>query len=146
VALPIEASELRASRNAEALAALVDGNQGTAWDTGGPQQPGDFLEVRWPTPVRLGRVELVLGRRSADRAGALQLLASPDGRAWTAVPFVAGRAAVADQVSRPASQVLLLEPLEVRGLRLVLTGARRRAWAVAELRAWGPAESPRPPP
>jgi hypothetical protein len=136
-ALPIEAAAIRVSRGGP-VAALVDGDEATAWDTGAPQRPGDFLELRWRSAVCLARIELSLGSRGTDHAGALQVLASPDGASWSRVAAVPGRPPVARQVARPRSQLLLVEPVEVRGLRLVQAGRRGRPWAVAELRLYGP--------
>jgi hypothetical protein len=135
--LRIAPSELRASRGTS-LAALVDGDEGTFWETGAAQQPGDFLEVRLPVAARIARLELVLGARAAERAGALQVLVSPDEASWSRVAAVPGRPPVERQLAWPRSQVLLIPPVEVRGVRLVQAGRRRRPWAVAELRLQGP--------
>jgi hypothetical protein len=136
-AIPIPRSALRTSRGTSPEA-LVDGDEGTFWDTGGPQEPGDFLEVRLLVAARIARLELVLGARAAERAGALQVLVSLDGASWSRVAVVPGRPPVERQLAWPRSQVLLIPPVEASGVRLVQAGRRRRPWAVAELRLQGP--------
>jgi hypothetical protein len=136
--IPIEAGAVRASRNVESVPALVDGHLTTAWHTGGPQQPGDFLEVALDRPARVGRIELVLAPRGVNQAGALQVFVRGSEATWKRVTAVPGRPSVPRQVARPRSQLLLLPPSEVRGVRLVQAGARRRPWAVAELRFYAP--------
>lgn len=127
---------LRASEGADSLGVIHDGDLATAWRTRGNQRPGDFLQVDLPEPRRLGRIELVMGRQTRLFPRNIHVLVTRDGREWRRVPVVQGRPPVADQVAAagPPSDVLLVEPVAVRGVRLVQVGERARPWAVAELR------------
>ena len=116
------------------LAPLVDQRLDTLWRSEQPQRAGCYLEVAFPEPRSVSRVELVAGPRLAESAPRLALLASDDGARWRAIETVAGRPALADQIRMPRSQVWLFDPVTTRRLRLVRQGGAVRRWAAAELR------------
>jgi hypothetical protein len=130
----VSAARLAASENPDALDALRDQDERSAWSTARPQQPGQWVELELDEPVRLGRVELVLGNRPQRRPREVRLLVSADGGAWSEVRALPGRPAPDRQVGRTPSDVLLFEPVRVRRLRLVQQGFARRRWGIAELR------------
>jgi hypothetical protein len=136
--LDLAGAALSASDAQEDLAALADGRPDTMWRTSGPQQRGDFVEVRLAHPALLARVELALGDEARFAARQLRLDVSEEGVEWTPAATVPGRAPIEQQTSAPPSQVLLLSPpRRARALRLVQTGLGwRRRWGVAELRVW----------
>ena len=130
----LETARLTASENPEAIDAVRDADERTAWSTGRPQQPGQWVQVELPEPILLGRVELVLGNRPQRQGRVLRLWVSANGGSWSVVRTVPGRPALHEQVGGPASDVLLFEPVPARRLRLVQEGSARRRWGFAELR------------
>lgn len=133
VAVPVVTSHLRASENTPGLSWVSDGRLDTLWQT--EQQRGsEWIEVDFGRSVRLARVELLLGERSSLYGRNLHLLVSDDRRDWRRLTVVAGRPPVEEQVGVARSQVLLVDPTEVRQLRIAQVGRRLRPWAIAELR------------
>lgn len=126
---------LRASEGQAALPSVLDGRLDTAWSTAGPQAAGQVLQADFGRPVRLGRIELLPGHPELG-ARDLRVWVSVDGQEWRRVPVVAGRPPVESLANpgRPASEVLLLQPDLVRGVRLAIGAPHERPWQVAELR------------
>jgi Dolichyl-phosphate-mannose-protein mannosyltransferase len=142
-------ARLSASSASEAVPALADGRLDTLWSTDGPQRPGDWVQLDLPRPVRLTRVDLLLGRKPLRYGRNLHLLVTADGVAWERVRVASGRPPIEEQRLRGegASQVLWIEAREVRGVRVLQAGSADRPWAVAELRLFvepEPAEGARP--
>jgi hypothetical protein len=135
VAVPLDRAALSASQAADALEALRDGRDATAWTA--RRRPGrrEWLQATWPDPVALARIELLLPEGDAAARG-LAVAVSRDGVRFARVASVAARPAPAAQLP-PRSQVLLIEPARVRGVRVVQTGKPARLWSVAELRLHG---------
>jgi hypothetical protein len=133
-AFPLARARLAASENPELLPLLHDGDEATAWATAGPQTPGSWIEVAFPSPVVVGRVELGLGARPLRFGENLHVLVREGARSeWRRAKALAGRPPVAQQVGGRPSQILLLEPARVAALRVVQRGRRARPWAIAEL-------------
>jgi 4-amino-4-deoxy-L-arabinose transferase-like glycosyltransferase len=134
--LALDASRLSASESLEGIGALADGRLGTAWATAAPGGRGAWIEVRLNPPERLGRVELALGNRPDRQGRALRLEVTDDGVTWRGVRSEQARARVEDQLGGPRqkSQLLVLEPVMARGLRIIQTEANPARWSVAELR------------
>lgn len=133
--IPLEVSWLAASESSERLPNLIDGRLTSYWGTGGPQRPGNWIQIQLPEPMVVAKVELSLGSRPLRSARELRL----EGRtedAWIEIPYVMGRAGVQGQVldESGASQVLVFDPTLLRGVRLFQTGRRTRPWSIAELR------------
>ena len=125
--IPLEVSWIAASESPERLSNLIDGRLSTFWGTGGPQRPGNWIQIQMPEPMVVARVELSLGRRPFRSARRLRL----EGRtedAWIEIPYVMGRAGVRGQFldENGASHVLIMEPTLLRGVRFFQTGRRNR--------------------
>lgn len=134
--LDLARARVTASHGGERLACLSDGRTDCVWGPGGPQAPGQWLQVDFAEPVPLARVELVLGPDRRRYAGDLRLWASADGRAWQRLPDAAARGPVEEQSgsARPVSQLLIVPPDGLRGVRLEIGSPGRQPWEVAELR------------
>ncbi|MBI3932734.1 MAG: glycosyltransferase family 39 protein [Acidobacteria bacterium] len=130
--VPLAEARLQASSAPEALEALTDGRVETRWQTDGPQQGQEWVEIRLARPERLARVELVLGD-SVHAGRALRLQFSPQGAGWRRLPSAPGRPRLRSQRGQP-SQVLVFRPVTARGLRILQRGRSARAWAIAEIR------------
>jgi hypothetical protein len=134
VPLSLAPAQLTASENSAALPALLDGRPETGWQTAELQRGDEWIEVDLGRPVRLARVELLLGERSGLFAQNLHLLVPGDRGDWRRILAVPGRPEVEEQRGEGRSQLLLCDPVETRRLRIAQVGRRRRPWAVAELR------------
>ena len=134
--IPIEPSWLSASGGRERIPKLVDDRLASHWETEGDQRPGNWIQVRFPTPVTAGRIELSSGDRPLRSARRLRLEGLTDEEVWKEITFVMGRPGLKRQVLDEAgpSQVLVFEPTVVRGLRLFQTGRRTKPWSIAEFR------------
>jgi hypothetical protein len=134
--LPAAGLRLSASGNAEALAALADGRLETVWATAGPQREGDWLQADFAEPQRVGRLELTLAPGDDGYARDLRVFVTRDGREWRRSADVPGRGPLEeqDEARRPRSQVLVLQPEPVLGVRLAIGGGAQPPWRVAELR------------
>ncbi|MBI3932460.1 MAG: hypothetical protein HY317_03535 [Acidobacteria bacterium] len=58
---------------------------------------------------------------------------SEDGKRWRAIGAKPGRPGLRRQLGAP-SQVLLVKPVRVRGVRVIQRGRSGRPWVVTELR------------
>ncbi len=125
---------LSASENPARLPDVLDGRMATAWATSAPQAVGQFVQAEFPRAVALGRIELLPGPSELG-ARDLRVWTTPDGRDWRRVPVAEGRPHLQDlaRSTRPASEVLLLEPSPVRGVRLAIGGPYERPWQLVEL-------------
>ncbi len=132
--LPLEARQLRSDVAPELLPNLVDGREESRWSVPAGESRGAELVVRWPRPVRVSQVELLLGA-PLQPGLALRLQVSQDGQRFHPWPVLPGRPQPELQVAalRPPSEVLLFEPVTLQALRLERR-AGRRPWSVAELR------------
>jgi hypothetical protein len=133
-AVPLEAGRIRASENQGLVPAMLDDDPATAWTTEGAQSPGQWLEVDLGAPRDVRRIDLALGNRP-NRRGALLHVFADDGTGWRRVRVAPGRPPVEEQPidERGVAQVLVLEPVRARALRIVQEGADPRRWAVARL-------------
>lgn len=132
----LSGAALRASSGEGQVAAVVDGALDTYWATSetGPRE--EWLEVKLEAPVDLARVSLRLGNRPARWGRRLRLLVSGDGGSWRVVETAAARPTVEQQVGvdlGQASQVLLLEPVRTRWIRVEAESGRGKRWGFAEL-------------
>lgn len=126
-------ARLTASEQPELLDCLRDGDLATSWSSDGPQRPGEFVQVELEAPVVLGRIDLALGDKNVRYSDNLHVLVSADRHAWRRVRVLPGRPPVPEQVGA-RSQVLLIDPVRVLGVRIVQQGRRHRRWGIAELR------------
>lgn len=138
-------ARLEASTHADALALAHDGRLDTYWETDTRDGRSQWLQASFARPVRVARVELLLGGRPHDAGRSLRLLVSADGRRFEPIAAVRGRPSVRKQLGAgdDASEVLLCEPVTTRHVRIERRGGERQAlfprWSVAELRLDGPA-------
>ena len=131
--VPLEAAWLRASDSEAELPNLVDGAD-SGWQTPSAQRPGEWIELAFPRPLRIARVELMLAGRPLEYAQNLHVYATADGLTWRRLLVVQGRPPVEQQLLQPKSQLLLFDPVAASGLRLLQVGRRRRPWGISELR------------
>jgi hypothetical protein len=111
------------------LAAVHDGDAATAWSM--PASPGDrWIEVAWPAPRRVGRIEVAVPADDPGGGGNLHVHV-PQGRGWRRLAVAHGRPPVPEQHGA-RSQSLILEPVATDRLRLVQKAPVN--WHVAELR------------
>jgi Dolichyl-phosphate-mannose-protein mannosyltransferase len=123
------------SPRAKDAPALVDHDLVTEWASEVDQ--AEQLELDLPEPACLGRVELLLGRHPQRFARALALSVTQDGVSWTHMHAADGRGPVREQIAHrdPApSQVLVFEPVQLRGLRIEGSPRRGHRWGAAEVR------------
>jgi hypothetical protein len=130
----LEARRVRASENQALVPAMLDDDPATAWTTQGAQSPGQWLEVDLGAPREVRRIDLALGNRP-NRRGALLRVFADDGAGWRRVRVAPGRPPVEEQPidERGVAQILVLEPVRARALRVVQEGSDPRRWAVARL-------------
>ena len=131
---PLARARLSASEAADSLERIRDGRLDTDWHTAAPQHPGQWLQVDLPEAVVLGRLEVGLGRRAQRGGRDLHLMVTEDGQEWRRVRAASGRASVDEQPADGASDVFIVEPVRVRGLRLEQMGRSEKRWGIAELR------------
>jgi hypothetical protein len=132
----IEPGWLAVSENQDRLPHLIDGRLATAWRTAGPQRPGSWVQVNFPAPVIVGRIELLLGNRPLRYAKNLHLRIAREESEWKRIGYVHGRPDVRRQVpgGEGSSEVLIFQPVRLQRFRIVQMGERFRPWAIAELR------------
>jgi hypothetical protein len=132
--IDLRSAALRASDERQAVRAMVDGDPATAWATREPLRGDEWIEVAFPQPVRIARVELVTRRVPVDHDPELAVMSS-DGSGFQPVPSVSARPPLCEQAAgRPLSQELMLRPRPVRAIRILQLGRRAQPWDVAELR------------
>lgn len=94
--LPRSGWTVRASANETDTPRLLDGDSKTRWD-GGPQKPGDFLEIDTKTSLFIRRMSLTFGPSCFDFPRGYRVETSLDGKEWveaaredqTVVPILA---------------------------------------------------------
>jgi 4-amino-4-deoxy-L-arabinose transferase-like glycosyltransferase len=135
----LAAATVTASSDPARAPAAIDGLLETRWRTEGWQAHRDWYQALWPAPVRLARIELLLGpkpRHWAEHGRRLHLDLSSDGVHWQEVHWASGRPPVEEQIWRKGasiSQVLVVEPVLTRGLRIRQVGGASSPWGFAEL-------------
>ncbi len=134
--VPLTPAMASASSNGADAGKAVDGRRDTAWVTESSQDGREWFQLVWPTPVRVGRVELRLGTKPKRYGANLRVAVTADGERWTVVPSASGRPPVPQQIGRDsgdASQVVVLEPTLTRGIRIAQGGTAPRQWGFAEI-------------
>jgi len=134
--VPLDTAWLSASHAPHRVGRMVDGRPATGGRSANPQKAGAWIEVRLPASVLLGKVELALGRHPMRYGERLRLFVTDDGEEWERIRVVQGRPDPRRQVpgGEGESQVLIIEPVLVSGIRLVTSKERSKPWFVAELR------------
>jgi 4-amino-4-deoxy-L-arabinose transferase-like glycosyltransferase len=126
--LSLEGVRLAASTGAAQAGKMVDGRTETAWQSARPQRRGDWVEVALREDAVIGRIELDLGTRARAAAKAVTVWASDDGESWRPVHAFWGPS------SSPLIQLIVLDPVRTRHLRLILDASSGSRWWIAELR------------
>lgn len=109
--------KVRASVGGADPSALLDGDPGTCWSSGRGLTTSDWLEITFDQALPVGRVELWLGAGSGEPK--VGLLVSADGSRYERGDSVPARPRRIEEQLTPYSDVLLLYPKPVRGLRLI---------------------------
>ncbi|MCA9612796.1 MAG: discoidin domain-containing protein [Myxococcales bacterium] len=122
--------KLTASHGAGDLHHAVDGDAGTRWTTGTPQQPGMWLCLELPEAAEVTAIELDTEQSGGDFPEHYEVYASADGVAWGA-PIATGEGKKKDPLLRvPATTT--------RFLKVVQTGKKDGLWwSIHELRLYG---------
>jgi hypothetical protein len=133
--LPRSGWTARASANETDTPRLLDGDPKTRWD-GGPQKPGDFLEIDTKTSLLVRRVSLTFGPSCLDFPRGYKVETSRDGKDWieaareerTVVPILA--------FAKPntASLDITLAARPARYIRITILGSDPvYHWSIHEL-------------
>lgn len=118
------------------VAALSDGDPGTAWTTEAPLQGGEWLEARFDRDVPVALVELTVPGDWRTYDPEIRVSTSRDGLHFERVPSIRVRPPLREQdpAFGPPGQEVLLKPRPVRAIRLEQLGRRELPWRVAEWR------------
>ncbi|MBM3462316.1 MAG: discoidin domain-containing protein [Armatimonadetes bacterium] len=124
---------------------LTDDNPRTRWSTERSQQPGDSITVGMGAPRTVAGVRLELGLRGSDYPRAYRVETSNDGAAWKTV--AEGRILgppLESYLANPANPAAIIgfEPTSARFVRVVVTGAAKPFWSVAEIRCYSQKDIP----
>lgn len=121
--------KLSARSGEDRLAFLVDGDTGTAWQSGEGMEPGQSLLVEFPEPQTLSQVVLNSGRSRRDFARGFRVEVSLDGNEWELLEenFVGQRVSTVEALGLPARMVKVT----------LLAGPPERRWSVNELEFYG---------
>jgi hypothetical protein len=140
-AIDLARAEITASANQDELGRLHDGDPNTAWTSATAMIGREWIEILFDEPATVGRVELFLGYTPRRHGPELALLVRAEDGDVSPVYAAPLRPNIVDQLAarkagsaRPLSQMLVIEPRAVTGLRLVQQGVRPEPWALAELR------------
>jgi hypothetical protein len=125
--IPPEQLTFGASENPDLLDALRRGDGSSYWHTEGPEGPGAWIQVTFPSPHRLERIELE-GKNSLG--GALLLEAREADQEWKSIPAVG----VDDPEGSPPTQVLLIEPRCLDTIRISPLTVSRFRWNLGAIR------------
>jgi hypothetical protein len=130
------------STRATTAAALSDGDVATAWSTDRALMGDEWIEVTFPAPTALGRVELFLANTPRQWGPEVEISTRREpGAPFTAVRAVPTRPDISEQVPlraqgspRALSQAFVLNPRPVVALRIAQKGVRLEPWVLSEIR------------
>ena len=123
------------------LAALVDGDLFTQWDSLAPQKGDQWIAFDLGRSGRVDGLMLAVGPAYGSQAREIAIDVSLDGQQWNTVfQELGGRAAVAgarqDPILRPVTYAF--RPTEARWIRARQTGAVERFhWSICEVAVYG---------
>ena len=119
---------------------LADGQLSSDWHAGVPQQPGQWIQLEWRPPHRVGKMALSYARYPRERAKALNVLVRVDGAWQPAARAAAPHLSHATiQNGHPvyrqaASDILRWAPVLADGLRIeIQQPAEGRDWRIGEI-------------
>lgn len=120
---------LTASANSGAAKNALDGDMNTRWDTGRGMQAGDWFQIDLGETKRIAGLVVDAGSSKVDYARGLDVLASPDGQAWTKLIAI-------PENKEPVLPVSFPEAASTRFIRLVQTGTAGGGlhWSIHEIR------------
>jgi hypothetical protein len=130
-----------ASRPTQGCESALDGDLATAFETGSPQRPLDFLRVTFPQPTRVSGLALVSGVRSQFYPTRTRVSGLVDGE-WRTLPHRAWELEfLLDMLEDPRSAALelhLRRPAVVAGVEVMLLPSHQafNPWHVLELQAY----------
>ncbi len=131
--VPPDRMTLVASAASAAAAAVTDHDPATFWSVKRRTKRPVRFGATFESPLRIGRLVLDLGSRPRWYRPELQVEVSTEPGEWHRVPSANARPKAPLQVWGDGySQILLIEPADVWGVRLVYGGWR--AWGFPELR------------
>ena len=138
----VEIATVWSSVNSDYVSQVLDGDLETRWE-GGPQEPGQQLEVTLSETTSIGAVVMQLGPYRTDHPRGLVVQLSADGVAWEEV--WRGRTdmiALVGAFQRPRELPVVI-PLAGRVGRFIRLRTTRRSpvyyWSIAELSVLSPA-------
>ncbi|MEK6235184.1 MAG: discoidin domain-containing protein, partial [Planctomycetales bacterium] len=119
--------KLAASHGADKLAAAIDGNRGSRWDTGSTQRPNMWLQIELPEPTQVLSLTLDTRGSNDDYPRGYLVHASNDGKDW-GKPVAEGRG------SKSLETIELDDPRPTRFVRVTQTGnSPNKYWSIHEL-------------
>jgi hypothetical protein len=128
-------SAVLTSNAKEGLTRLLELDLGTSWSTVRPQKEGDWVQLTWTQPHTIAAIRMVLGLRWSDFPIGLRVEAQSASGEWETRPElnpVASAVETLMQLARhdpQASVTVRVEPVETRGIRLVVgRDADRPPW------------------
>ena len=142
-AVPAAQMRVEVSEGAAQSRALVDGDRQSAWSTSRTQAGGEWIELAFAAPARIGRLELWLGNTPQRHGPEIEIATrrADGGTELSVVRAAPARPEVQEQLaarargsSRPLSLVFVMNPRPITALRLTQRGVRPEPWVVAELR------------
>ena len=121
---------LSSSRSRNQLRHAVDGDAGTRWTSGRPQQPGTWLQIELSEAVPVTGVELDTKGSANDFPMSYEVCISSDGKNW-GKPIASGNGSRKDAIIRWPS-------VTTKYLRIKQTGKKDGLyWSVHELQLFG---------
>ena len=122
--------KLTASHGGGDLHHAVDGDAGSRWTTGTPQQPGMWLRIELPEAAEVTAIGLDTTQSGGDFPERYEVYASADGVTWGT--------AIATGAGSKKDPVIRLPVTTTRFLKVVQTGKKDGLWwSVHELRLFG---------
>lgn len=141
--LAIKPAQLTATSREEWLRFLVDGDLGTRWGSGGPQQDGMVIELSLEKSIPIVGIELDYGFWKQDVARDLTIeglvSSGPGAGRWCVLFDTRGNEGLKYVLENERVWSLHMRPLRVSALRFVQHGWDRIFdWSMAELTVFGP--------
>jgi putative heme-binding domain-containing protein len=119
--------KLTASHNPNKLAAAIDGNRGSRWDTGTTQRPGMWFRIELPELTKVLSLNLDTRGSNDDFPRGFVVHLSDNGSDW-GTPVAKGRA------TQPNVEIELDDRKPTRHIRITQTGiSRQKYWSIHEL-------------
>lgn len=119
--------KLSANYGGNKLAAAIDGNSGSRWDTGATQRPGMWFGIELPEPVKVFALTLDTRGSNDDYPRGYFVQTSGDGKTWSSHE-AEGRGV------HPVTEIELNSPAPTKHIRITQTGhSSNKYWSIHEL-------------